>query len=194
MRTVYLPSEQADSLVRTVQMLKKQLEDQKKLSQERLEAALNRDYVEGEMTAEEKQNLRQKVKDLEVQMAKTEDALRHTTRDYLVTRHNAQESERLAHEEVAQLKAQCRRINLEKEEFKRRAQHETQAIREAIQEEGNICAEEFRKEAIMREHDMKILKEQYAAVQVTYTTRIQNLETRLNILRKKYVMPKATLF
>lgn len=37
LRTVYLPSEQADTLMRTVQMLKEQLTEHQKLSRERIE-------------------------------------------------------------------------------------------------------------------------------------------------------------
>lgn len=185
LRTVYLPSEQADSLMKTVEMLKTQLNDQKKLSEERLRVALNKDTQDEDLSHEEKDHLRRQVKELQEKLAQAEDNLRQTTKDYLVTRHNAQEAERLAHEEISQVKAQCRRINLEKEEFKRRAQSETRAIREAIEEEGNLCAQEFRKEAVMREHDMKILKEQYAAVQKTYQIRIENLERKLEMYRKK---------
>ena len=42
-----------------------------------------------------------------------------------MTRHNAQEAERQAHEEIAAVKSQCRRMAEERHEFRMRAQHET---------------------------------------------------------------------
>lgn len=160
--------------------------------------------------SESPESLPHRIKELEQKLSKTEEALRETTKgwsleyeyvnmgistidtnyahivDYLVTRHNAQETERQAQEEIFHLREKCVALQEEKEDLRERASVEATAIRKAIQEEGNICAQEFRKEAIVREQDMKILKDQYAAVQRSYTSRIENLEQRLNQSRRRY--------
>lgn len=84
------------------------------------------------------------------------------------------------------MRVECRKLKEDKQEYRNRAQHEARAIREAIEEEGNVCAQEFRKDAVTRERDLKVLKEQYAAVQEAYGKRILDLQTRLKRLRMRY--------
>ncbi|RHY31486.1 hypothetical protein DYB32_003448 [Aphanomyces invadans] len=102
---------------------------------------------------------------------------------------------------MAHLHTLLQEAKAEKEAVKHQAIAETQAIRETIRAEGNLCAEEFRKQAVSRERDIHILKvrathvafgahgggqEQYAAVQESYSARISNLQARLTKLRSRY--------
>ncbi|ETV81631.1 hypothetical protein, variant [Aphanomyces astaci] len=185
-RTVYLPSEQADSLLLRVQVLTKQLDVNRKLSDDRIQSLLN----DLEMVSVESTRQRD-AHHLELQTAQTDFAkmqrlLNKSTKDFLVARHDALAAQRSAEEEMARLHSLLRAAEADKEAVQVQAKAETQSIRETIRAEGNLCAEEFRKQAVSRERDIHILKEQYAAVQESYSARISDLQARLAKLRSRY--------
>ncbi|OQR94315.1 hypothetical protein THRCLA_08194 [Thraustotheca clavata] len=190
-RTVYLPSEQADTLLQRVQQLTKELDDHKAISSQRIQSLLNNIALVNAELKKEREDHQQSIDIHEKELAKAKKLLNKTTKglllDYLVARHNAQEAAQKAAEGISQLYRVQETLQKEKEEVKAQAQQDTQqAIREAVREEGNLNAEEFRKQTIARERDIHILKEQYAAVQETYGARIHSLQTRLTALRSRY--------
>uniref|UniRef100_K3X1V5 Coiled-coil domain-containing protein 77 n=1 Tax=Globisporangium ultimum (strain ATCC 200006 / CBS 805.95 / DAOM BR144) TaxID=431595 RepID=K3X1V5_GLOUD len=186
LRTVYLPNEQAAALAKTVESLQKQLVAHQQLSEERIQALLDEFANEKAKLAQEKQQIEDKAQLFERQLEKSQRLLHQTTKDYLVLRHQSQEAERLAHEELHRIQEKCDTLNAEQKEVIEQAVVETQALRRSIQEEGNVCAQEFRNQAQSRERDLHILKEQYAAVQEACTRRIQDLQARLTKLRSRY--------
>lgn len=135
---------------------------------------------------QQKSHLEDKTQVIERQLEKTQRLLHQTTKDYLVLRHQSQEGERLAHEELHQMQQRCETLSHERKHVLQQAVAETQALKKSVQEEGNVCAEEFRSQALSRERDLHILKEQYAAVQEACTRRIQDLQARLTKLRSRY--------
>lgn len=135
---------------------------------------------------QQKSHLEDKTQVIERQLEKTQRLLHQTTKDYLVLRHQSQEGERLAHEELHQIQQKCETLSHERKHVLQQAVAETQALKKSVQEEGNVCAEEFRSQALSRERDLHILKEQYAAVQEACTRRIQDLQARLTKLRSRY--------
>ncbi|RLN32326.1 hypothetical protein BBJ28_00009938 [Nothophytophthora sp. Chile5] len=209
LRTVYMPNEQTAALTKTIENLQKQLESHQKLTETRIQVLqqLNsvvlwsiadrcmlycaQTLVDG--FAEEKAKLllhqhhvEEKSNQLEKQVEKTKRVLTQTTKDYLVLRHKSQETERLAHEELHQIKHKCKVLVTEKTELTHQVREETEALREVVREEGNQTVLEFRGQALARERDLHILKEQYAAMQEACTKRIQDLQVRLTKLRSRY--------
>jgi coiled-coil domain-containing protein 77 len=132
------------------------------------------------------QLVEQKSSQLEKEADRTKRVLTQTTKDYLVLRHKSQEAERLAHEELFQVKQKCEHLVTEKTQLSVKVREETQTLREAVREEGNQTVLEFRTQALSRERDLQILKEQYAAMQEACTKRIQDLQVRLTKLRSRY--------
>lgn len=130
--------------------------------------------------------LEDKTRSVEQQLEKTQRLLHETTKDYLVLRHQSQEAERVAREELFTLQEQCAVLSTERNHVVQQAVVETQALKKSVQEESNVCAEEFRSQALSRERDLRVLKEQYAAVQEACTLRIQDLQARLTKLRGRY--------
>lgn len=135
---------------------------------------------------QQKNQVEDKAQVFERQLEKSQRLLHQTTKDYLVLRHQSQEAERLAHEELFQMQEKCATLSTERKEVIQQAVAETQAMKRSVQEEGNVCAQEFRNQAQSRERDLHILKEQYAAVQEACTRRIQDLQARLTKLRSRY--------
>ncbi|OQR91171.1 hypothetical protein ACHHYP_04934 [Achlya hypogyna] len=185
-RTVYLPSEQADTLLQRVQLLTKELDDHKALSAQRIQTLLNDLALVNAELKKERDDHNSQIEANGIELEKTKRLLTKATKDYLVARHNAQEAARQAQEEIARLHAARVTVEQEKEAVREQAQKETQAVRDSVREAGTANAEEFRKQAVARERDIHILKEQYAAVQETYGARIHSLQARLATLRTRY--------
>jgi predicted aminopeptidase len=60
------------------------------------------------------------------------------------------------------------------------------ATKQQAQQESSQYTQQLRDQAVARERDLHILREQYAAVQEACTKRIQDLQTRLTKLRERY--------
>ncbi|EEY54350.1 uncharacterized protein PITG_07966 [Phytophthora infestans T30-4] len=179
LRTIYMPNEQTAALTKTIENLQKQLESHQQLTETRIQALLDGFADERAKILLHQQQIEDKSVQLEEQVEKTKRVLTQTTKDYLVLRHKSQETERLAHEEIFQVKQKCENLVTEKTKLTEKVREETNALRQVVREEGNQTVLEFRNQAISRERDLHILKEQYAAMQEACTKRIQNLQRRL---------------
>ncbi|ETN13745.1 hypothetical protein PPTG_08472 [Phytophthora nicotianae INRA-310] len=186
LRTIYMPNEQTAALTKTIENLQKQLEAHQQLTETRIQALLDGFAEEKAKILLHQQQIEEKNAQLEKQVEKTKRVLTQTTKDYLVLRHKSQETERLAHEEIFQAKQKCENLVTEKTKLTEKVREETNALREVVREEGNQTVLEFRNQALSRERDLHILKEQYAAMQEACTKRIQDLQVRLTKLRSRY--------
>uniref|UniRef100_H3GVC5 Coiled-coil domain-containing protein 77 n=1 Tax=Phytophthora ramorum TaxID=164328 RepID=H3GVC5_PHYRM len=186
LRTVYMPNQQTAALTKTIENLQKQLESHQELTETRIQALLDGFAEEKAKMMLHQQQLEDKSSQLENQVEKTKRVLTQTTKEYLVLRHKSQETERLAHEELLQVKQKCENLVTEKTKLSVKVQEETDALREVVREEGNQTVLEFRNQTLSRERDLHILKEQYAAMQEACTKRIQDLQVRLTKLRSRY--------
>ncbi|KAL3669284.1 hypothetical protein V7S43_005664 [Phytophthora oleae] len=186
LRTIYMPNEQTAALTKTIESLQKQLESHQKLTETRVQALLDGFAEEKAKMMIHQQHIEEKSIQLEKQVEKTKRVLTQTTKDYLVLRHKSQEAERLAHEEIFQVKRKCETLVTEKTQLTDKVREETHALRKVVREEGNQTVLEFRNQALSRERDLHMLKEQYAAMQEACTKRIQDLQVRLTKLRSRY--------
>ncbi|KAG2851754.1 hypothetical protein PC113_g15635 [Phytophthora cactorum] len=176
LRTIYMPNEQTAALTKTIENLQKQLESHQQLTETRIQALLDGFAEEKAKMLLHQQQIEEKSTQLVKQVEKTKRVLTQTTKDYLVLRHKSQETERLAHEEIFQVKQKCDTLVTEKTKLTEKVREETNALREVVREEGNQTVLEFRNQALSRERDLHILKEQYAAMQEACTKRIQDLQ------------------
>ncbi|KAG1691902.1 hypothetical protein DVH05_026063 [Phytophthora capsici] len=186
LRTIYMPNEQTAALTKTIENLQKQLESHQKLTETRVQALLDGFAQEKAKMMLHQQHIDEKSIQLEKEVEKTKRILTQTTKDYLVLRHKSQEAERLAHEEIFQVNRKCETLTTEKTQLTEKVREETHALREIVREEGNQTVLEFRNQALSRERDLHMLKEQYAAMQEACTKRIQDLQVRLTKLRSRY--------
>jgi coiled-coil domain-containing protein 77 len=186
LRTIYLPSEKADTLLLTVESLQKQLQSvkeletgrnaalledrRKRLEEERVRAAADREQVEA----------------LQDTVRRVEDKLRMATKDYLETRHMHQVHARVMKEENETLKAQNADLIRQLQEERRRSVVENEAVKAAAEEESQMYTEQFRQEAQAREEDLCVLKEHCAELQTMYKERVAKLEEQLASLNARY--------
>lgn len=101
-------------------------------------------------------------------------------------RHNSQVATRLLKEENEMLRSQLQGKMEDLEEMQRRQRIEGDAIRSSAAQEGEMYAEQFRRQAQAREEDLSVLKQQYSQVQSMYEERVSKLESSLGKLRKRH--------
>ncbi|CEG46956.1 uncharacterized protein PHALS_03625 [Plasmopara halstedii] len=184
LRTIYMPSEQTAALTATIESLQSQLKSHRQLTEARIQSLLDDFAKEKAKMLLHQQQIEEKSIQLEKQVEKTTQILTQTTKDYLVLRHKSQEAERLAHEEIFQVNQTCETLTLEKTKLTEKVREEAHALRVVAQAESTQTV--LRKQALSRERDLHILKEQYAAMQAACTKRIQDLQIRLTNLRNRY--------
>ena len=164
LRTIYLPSEKADTLLLTVESLQKQLGGVKEL-----EAGRNAALLEDRQKRNEEERARsvadrEKIEHLGEQIRKTEEKMRQVTKTYLEQRHESKMAERVSKEETEMLRTQNQRLVAQLQEERRRFSVELEAVRNAAEQEAKVYTEQFRREALAREEDLSVLKEQVSNV------------------------------
>ena len=186
LRTIYLPSEKADTLLLTVESLQKQLEAVKELESGRNAALLEdrRKRIEEERVRAAAD--REQVEALQDTVKRIEEKLRNATKDYLETRHAHQVHARIMKEETEMLRSQNEALVRELQEERRRSIVETESVKTAAEQEAQMYTEQFRREALAREEDLSVLKEQYNEVQKMYKQRVSKLESSLKSMTVKY--------
>jgi coiled-coil domain-containing protein 77 len=181
-----MPNEQTFALEKTIENLKEQLEKQKQLSEEKIQNLIDSFASEKVRSTQNSFHLNEKNILMEKNLEKIQRILHQTTKDYLILRHHSQEMERTNQEEMQFLREQCEQLLKEKKNYTKQTIAETEALREAVREENEQQAEEYRHQTLAREREVLILKEQYASIQETYHQRIKDLQTRLTKLRIRY--------
>eukprot|EP00943_MAST-04B_sp_MAST-4B-sp1_P008619 g8619.t1 len=186
LRTIYLPSEKADTLLLTVESLQKQLEAVKELESGRNAALLEdrRKRIEEERVRAAAD--REQVEALQDTVKRLEEKLRNATKDYLETRHAHQVHARIMKEETEMLRSQNESMVRELQEERRRSIVESESVKTAAEQEAQMYTEQFRREALAREEDLSVLKEQYNEVQKMYKQRVSKLEASLKSTTTKY--------
>jgi len=186
LRTVYLPSESADSLRMIIDSLRNQLQEQARLHSDRVSALLEDRRIREEESrlrdAHQKDKLEALLRELQEQSALHRD----TTRDYLQLRRKAKDNERQWTEELDRLRQQTNQAQAEAEAAKQLQVDQSGAIRAQAQADAEDYAQRFRKQAMDREEDLLIVKEQYAAAQRLYENKINELSRRLKALQSKH--------
>ena len=159
LRTIYLPSEKADTLLLTVESLQKQLGAVKEL-----EAGRNAALLEDRRKRNEEERARsvadrEKIERLEETIRKTEEKMRQVTKTYLEQRHETKMAERVSKEETEMLRTHNQRLVSQLQEERRRFSVEIEAVRNAAEQEAKVYTEQFRREALAREEDLSVLKD-----------------------------------
>lgn len=160
LRTIYLPSEKADTLLLTVESLQKQLGGVKELEAGRNAALLEDRRKRNEEERARSTADREKIEHLGETIRKTEEKMRQVTKTYLEQRHESKMAERVAKEETEMLRTQNQRLVAQLQDERRRFSVELEAVRNAAEQEAKVYTEQFRREALAREEDLSVLKEQ----------------------------------
>lgn len=182
LRTVYLPNEEMNSLAIEVDILKKQLNQEKDMYESELDALADEDRVREQEMAMRKEVDEDKIRELRIMVEKEEEAKVLATKEYLKLRHEKQTREKQLRERQRDLED---KLGVTKEEFKdfhNDAKQEIKEIDRQAQKKTKEFSHKFRTQAMEGEESLNIIKEQYATLQGVYAEKISDLENRLSNL------------
>jgi hypothetical protein len=186
LRTVYLPSEHADTLLMSVESLKAQLEEARRFHTDQVQALLHDRATITEQAAAEGSAAAEREARLNGALTDSERKLRTLTRDFLALRHASKVSHRSSKEEHEEMAAKLGKLRAFAARLQKEEEEEIAVVKEAAAMESEAFAEQFRFEAAAREEDITVLKEQYGALQSRYEERVRDLTTRLSRLVKRH--------
>ena len=186
LRTVYLPSEHADTLLMAVESLKAQLEEARRFHTDQVQALLHDRATVTEQAAAEGGAAAEREARLNGALTDSERKLRTLTRDFLALRHASKVSHRSSKEEHEEMAAKLGKLRAFAARLQKEEEEEIAVVKEAAAMESEAFAEQFRFEAAAREEDITVLKEQYGALQSRYEERVRDLTTRLSRLVKRH--------
>ena len=186
LRTVYLPSEHADTLLMSVESLKSQLEEARRFHTDQVQALLHDRATRTEQAATESAAASEREARLNTAIEASERKLRTLTRDFLALRHASKVAHRSSTEEREEMAAKLAKLRTFAARLQSEEEQEIAVVKEAAAMESEAFAEQFRFEAAAREEDITVLKEQYSALQTRYEERVRDLTTRLSRLVKRH--------
>ena len=170
-RTVFLPSQNVETLTLTVKSLKGQLVDQKKFSDERIAALLEDRRIRDADEAIQKQEYERKAGELRNRLARTEDLLQKATKDFIVAR----TSPYIVQEQQALLELELTKLSGERREM--------QTTIEAAKEDATSIAKQ---EADTYVNQFKSQMQRRSAIATQYEKRIKDLEKETKKAKKNY--------
>jgi len=128
LRTVFMPNEQVDTLMLTVEALRAQLDEQARLAQERIASLQEERHVMREAFHIQIAALQKENSHIAEQLRKREDQLHKSTREYLSVRYQSQVAEKALREDNEQLTTENRKLHDDLERLKFRVHMEKRAI------------------------------------------------------------------
>lgn len=175
LRTIYFPNEQADVLLNTAATLQKQLEDLRKLSDERI-AALELSARERADAAERRfQADGERISSLEKRLGEREKSLRMSCNDYLTLRRESKMNERRLTEANERLRAENAALKKELGHEKGLAHHT-----------GAAAVEHFRSQSTMREQELTVLRNKHEHANRTHNDTLSKLREKHSRLLRRY--------
>lgn len=175
LRTVYLPSEKTDSMLLTIDALRRELEEYKRVSDEKLAAVMEqREQAMSEGRVQSERLLSQS-RELQERVATLSTLLRNNEKEYLLLRHNTSVHERLMKEDNEALKEQNEQLLQQFHSHREKAEADMQDHAEHLSRQTESYVKTFRAHA----HDHMKEKDQ--------------LEQELLLEKKKYKKDKSKL-
>ncbi|GBG27683.1 Coiled-coil domain-containing protein 77 [Hondaea fermentalgiana] len=185
LRTIYLPNEQTETLTKRVDALEKQLEQQQRVSRDRI-AALERDRVDREAQHKRtKDGLTKQIEALEQRLLYSEQATRAATKDYLELRHSSHTESRQSVERLARLDQDNKVLRTQLDTIADRVAQEMEAARQSILRDAEASVQRFRRQAMQAEDQLVKLKHQKEHVSRDLRDKAMSLGDRNLALTKK---------
>ena len=186
MRTVYLPNENFNKSALEVEMLKKQLEEEKEAYENELKNLSEESKVRDYETQVRKQVDEAKIQELKQIVQREEEAKVQATKEYLKVRHQLQTAEAQLRQQIAITKEQTENLTEKYTRAKNDIKQELNEAERLSKIKSNDFAQKFRSKVMKNEESINIIKEQYSELQSEYASKIQKLQEKINDLSQSY--------
>lgn len=185
-RTVFLPNEELNTLAVELDMLKDQIEQEKSVFEDELNAL----YEEQQVKRQEK-DLRSKadedrIRELEKLVEIEESGKNEENKCYLRLRYELQEKQKALQGVIEQMKLGLEGVQKNYVQFMNQAKVETKEEERQADKVTNEFSYKFRKQVIRHEENTQVIKEQYAELQESFAKKIEKLEDDIANLTQTY--------
>ena len=185
LRTIYIPSEQANCMKAEVDQLKIKMAEQQSEYSVQIEKLKNERLQREEIMREEYIAYLDRLKEVEDKIEKETSNCYLMTRDLVDLKYLSENEERKLHEE-------CHALRLENEEFRRniistieRGKQEQKNMVHEMSKVSNEVIQQLKFEGQRKSESLMIIKEQYERIQQIYKNRVQTLAELLEKKSKK---------
>ncbi|GMH33975.1 hypothetical protein BSKO_01809 [Bryopsis sp. KO-2023] len=185
LRTVYLPTANADSLLLKVESLQAQLNEQRQFASERVAALLEDRKIREQDEASHRMNFQQQTDQQSQKIQKLEEILRTTTRDYILARKEKQMAEARAATHEARTIQETRQLSEELKMVQKGSKEELATVQQAAQETVEDYVTKFREQVRVCEDEISGLETVHASMKGQYEQRASDLETKVQKLTEK---------
>eukprot|EP00879_Flechtneria_rotunda_P025394 GHRR01026982.1.p1 GENE.GHRR01026982.1~~GHRR01026982.1.p1 ORF type:complete len:389 (+),score=177.76 GHRR01026982.1:261-1427(+) len=184
LRTVFLPSADTEFLLLKIESLQAQLKEQHQLHDERVAALLADRQLRSQEEERQRTNLAVQVEGLSKQVKQLEDALRITTRDYILGRREKQEAESAAAAAKAQMASEVSAACSELAAAKRQAKADIEKATSTADTKTREYVDKFRDQVRARDEELMNLASLHTATKATADKRVAELEARVAKLQE----------
>ncbi|KIZ06949.1 Coiled-coil domain-containing protein 77 [Monoraphidium neglectum] len=183
MRTVFLPTANADALLLKIESLQAQLNEQRALSEERVEALLVDRKVRQQEEERHRANFLVQIEALSTKVTQLEDTLRQTTKDYIEARRARQDAEARAAAAEAQMHREVDAARADSVRERRAAKQEARDAAAVAEARMREYVDRFREQVRAREEELTNLASLHASTKAAADKRIADLEARASRLQ-----------
>ncbi|KAI8466961.1 MAG: hypothetical protein J3K34DRAFT_524115 [Monoraphidium minutum] len=178
LRTVFLPAANADALLLKIESLQAQLNEQRALSEERVEALLVDRKVRQQEEERHRANFLVQIEALSTKVNQLEETLRMTTKDYIEARRARQDAEARAAAAEAQMVQEVDAARAESARERRAARAEARDAAAAGEARMREYVDRFREQVRAREEELTNLSSLHASTKAAADKRVAELEGR----------------
>lgn len=183
LRTVFMPTVDTEQLQLKVESLQAQLNEQKQLYSERIAALMDDRKIREQEEQKHWANMNMQIDSLSQRLKKTEEALRITTRDYILARREKQEAERRAAEVEAAAAHQGTLRENEIASLKQKSCEELERCRKGAATKLQEYTAKLREQVKSREDELLSLSAVHTSVRTQYEKLTADLEARCQRLQ-----------
>lgn len=178
MAHVSAPGTDPDLLAMKNESLQAQLTEHKRFSAERIEALLEDRRIRERDEEAHRQNYLNQIESLTAKLKRTEEALRMTTKDYIIARRDKQAAQEKAAQAESDLAEHRKMATSKLAETKKTSEAK---VKKALKQAEDKLASEvdyFKKQLKSRELEVGRLESMHTAVKSQYEQRVQDLESK----------------
>ena len=186
LRTVYLPNEQVDSLLLTVEALRTQLQQSEQLGRERVAALLEDRRLRIAEERARRAAEAERAQEADATLERTEQMLHQYTKDFLTLKHESLTERRKVVERLEAVLAENGQLHEHLEAVQLKAQSEVHAVNATAKSSAEQYIALYRQQVSDTERTMSLLKDQHNGLQQALAMRVKELEATVQRLKQQY--------
>lgn len=186
LRTVYLPNEQVDSLLLTVEALRTQLQQAEQLGRERVAALLEDRRLRIAEERARRAAESERAHEADAMLARTEQMLQQYTRDFLALKHESLTERRKVVECLEKALGDNEQLLRSLASTEQHAHAEMTAVSASAQSSADQYIALYRQQVSDTERTMSLLKDQHNGLQQALAMRVKELEAIVSRLKTQY--------